>query len=72
VLDKLFSESEKQRMYKLTQAINPRQLADVGPLTNLIFISENILTGYLLFEHEIFKQTGTKNLFELILKAYET
>ncbi|MDZ7935754.1 MAG: DUF3667 domain-containing protein [Emticicia sp.] len=39
--------------------------------TNLIFISDNILTAYLLFEDAIFKQTGTKNIFELILKLYQ-
>ena len=40
-------------------------------VTNIIFISENLLTGYLLFDDAIFKQTGTKNLFELILKSYQ-
>ncbi len=40
-------------------------------VTNIILISDNILTGYLLFEGDIFKQTGTKNIFELILKAYQ-
>ncbi len=39
-------------------------------ITNLIIIGEYILTGYLLFGDGMFKQTGTKNLLELILKAY--
>lgn len=39
-------------------------------LTNMIFISDYLLTGYLLFEEAIFKQTGAKNIWELILKAY--
>jgi hypothetical protein len=40
-------------------------------VTNLILISDYILTAYLLFENNLFKQTGTKNIFELILKAYQ-
>ena len=40
-------------------------------VANLIYIIDNLLTGYLLFESQIYKQTGTKNIFELILKAYQ-
>lgn len=36
LLDRIFSESEKQRMYKLAQAIKPRQLADTFKLFKLI------------------------------------
>jgi hypothetical protein len=40
-------------------------------ITNLFFIGDYILTGYLLFENQIFKQTGTNTIIELILKAYQ-
>lgn len=36
VLDKLFSESEKQRLYKLAQTRKPRQIADTFKLFKLI------------------------------------
>lgn len=40
-------------------------------VTNLIFISDYILTGYLLFANDLFKQTSSENIFDLILKAYQ-
>lgn len=40
-------------------------------ITNMIFISDYILTGYLLFEDHIFAETGAKNILELILSAYK-
>jgi Protein of unknown function (DUF3667) len=41
-------------------------------ITNIVFVCNDVLTNYLLFEDQMFKQTGTKNIFELILKAYQT
>ena len=40
-------------------------------LTNIIYVSDYLLTGYLLFEQAIFKQTGTKDIWGLILNAYQ-
>lgn len=40
-------------------------------IVNLILISDYVVTCYLLFENKLFTQTGTKNIFELILKAYQ-
>lgn len=38
---------------------------------NFIFVCNFILTAYLLFENNLFVQTRTSNLFELIIKAYQ-
>lgn len=40
-------------------------------LANIIFISDELITGYLLFEQAIFKQTNTEDIWGLILKAYQ-
>lgn len=40
-------------------------------LANFIFVCNYILTAYLLFENNLFVQTRTSNLFELIIKAYQ-
>lgn len=37
---------------------------------NLVLIANNLLTGYLLFGNDIYKQSGTTNILELILKVY--
>lgn len=37
---------------------------------NLVLIADNLLTGYLLFGNDIFRQSGTSNILELILKVY--
>ncbi len=41
-------------------------------ITNVLLVSEYLLSGYLLFGNEIYKHTGTKNILELILNAYKS
>lgn len=40
-------------------------------VTNLIVISDYILTGYLLFGKDLLKQTNSENIFQLIKHAYQ-
>jgi hypothetical protein len=39
-------------------------------VTNLIVIADYILTGYLLFGKDLFKQTNSTTIFQLIVNAY--
>lgn len=39
-------------------------------VSNLVVIANHLLTGYLLFGNDIYKQSGTTDILELILKAY--
>lgn len=39
-------------------------------VVNIVFVFNYVLTTYLLFENAMFKQTGTTNLLQLVIKAY--
>lgn len=40
-------------------------------VTNLLLISNYVIGGYLLFGDELYKMTGAKNIFDLIINVYK-